>query len=566
MTRKGVLAGAAAACLIVAVLVAKWAPAAGARLLAEGFAVEGAVLFMIGLLGLRWPSVASQDLLALPPSEGEDARRPIPWLVAIVVVAAAFRFYGIGSDLWLDEITTVLDYRNVSAFQILTTYTSSNNHLLNTLMVKAMVSAFGPAEWAVRFPAVVFGIAGIPAAYALARVALRTRESLLAAFLLTVSYHHIFFSQNGRGYTALLFWSTLGTLFFLRGLTRDRALDWVLYVVSMFLAVATVLYGVFVIAGQVLAWGVALLLLQRQGGRGWPLTRKLLLAWSALGLLCLHLYASVLTQVNAYANTIYRTAAVGYRLFSMEYLQELIRGVTAGFGGAAIAVALVVAAVGGFGFLLFARRHFFFAFTLVAPLLATAGFLLVRNLRFSPRFFLWVLPVAWIFAIGAASSLAVWLRDRNFFGASTRPGISQAVVPLTASLLASFSLLSLPIYYRVPKQSNRASLSWVLARRKPGEPIVAAYLAKWGLRFYGPRQGIVEGEAFFPVSDPSELQKIESDSRGSTIWLLTTFPRALRLEYPELDRYIREHYREQKRFAATIGDGEITVFTRAASG
>ena len=565
MTRKGVLVGAATLSLIVAVLVARFAPGPGAWLLAMGFAVEGVVLLPIGLLGLRWPSVASRDLLALAPSDGEDARRPILWLIAIVGVAAGFRVYGIGSDLWLDEITTVLDYRNVSAFQILTTYTSSNNHLLNTLMVQAMVSAFGPAEWAVRFPAVVFGIAGIPAAYALARVALRSRESLLAALLLAVSYHHVFFSQNGRGYSALLFWSTLGTLFFLRGLTRDRTRDWLLYVLSMFLAVATVLYGVFVIAGHVLAWVVGLVLLRRQGGRGWPLTRRLLLAWSALGLLSLHLYASVLTQVNAYASTIYRTAAVGYRLLSMEYLQELVRGVAAGFGGAAIAFALVAAAVGGLGFLLFARRHFFYAFTLVAPLLATAGFLLVRGLRFSPRFFLWVLPVAWIFAIGAAASLAAWLHARNFFG-SARRGVSRAVVPLAAVLLAAFSLLSLPTYYRVPKQSNRASLSWMLARRKPGEPIVAAYLAKWGLRFYGPGQGIVEGRAFFAVSDPAELEKIERDSRGSTIWLLTTFPRALRLEYPELDRYIREHYREEKRFPATIGDGEIAVFTREASG
>ncbi|HEX7251291.1 MAG TPA: glycosyltransferase family 39 protein [Thermoanaerobaculia bacterium] len=566
MTRKSILVGASAGCLIVGALLAKLVPAEGARVLALGFAVEGTILLLVGFSGLRWPSVASGDLLKLSPPDGEDARRPMLWLGAIVLVAAAFRLYGLGSDLWLDEITTVLDYRNVSAFQVLTTYTSSNNHLLNTLMVQAMVSVFGPAEWAVRFPAVVFGVAGIPAVFALARVALRSRESLLAAFLLAVSYHHIFFSQNSRGYTALLFWSSLGTLFFIRGLTRDLPRDWVLYILSMSLAVATVLYGIFVIAGHVLAWGVGLLVLRRQGARGWPLTRRLLLAWSALGLLCLHLYASVLTQVSAYANTIYRTAAVGYRLFSMEYLQELVRGTAAGFGGIAIAVALAAAAVGGFGVLLFARRHFFYAFTLVAPLLATAGFLIVRNLRFSPRFFLWILPVAWIFAVGAGASLAAWLRARNLVGASKRPGFSRAVVPLAAALLAVLSLLSLPTYYRVPKQPNRASLSWVLSRRKPGEPIVAAYLAKWGLRFYGPRQGIVEGEAFFPVSEPGELQKIESDSRGRTIWLLTTFPRALRLEYPELDRYIHEHYREQAHFPATIGDGEISVFTRDTSG
>lgn len=508
------------------------------------------------------PEVLPVDLVELPPPDGEDVRHPVLWLCAATALAAALRLYGMGSDLWLDEITTVLDYRNVSALRVLTEYTSSNNHLLNTLFVKGMVAIFGLAEWAIRLPAILLGIACIPAIYALARVALRQREALFASLLLAVSYHHVFFSQNGRGYTGLLFWSMLGTTFFLRGLARDATRDWVLYAAAMLLAVATVLYGFFVIAGHVLSLAAACAVLGVQGRRPWPLARRLFVVWAALGLLCLLLYGSVLGQVSRYAATIYRAPAVGYAPFSAEHARELFRGLSAGFGGATTAGGLVALFLFGFGFALFFRRHVFYAIALAAPLFATAGFLLARGLRFSPRFFLWGLPVAWIFEAGAALSVGRWLRSRASLSGPTAQRAAQAVPFIAVAALCALSALSLPAYYSTPKQPYRASLEWALARRQNADPIVGAYLARWGLRFYGPPRGLTEGRSFFGVLSAGELESVERASPGRTVWLLTTFPRALRLEHPDLDRYIRDHYQEQKSFAATIGDGEVAIWTR----
>ena len=63
------------------------------------------------------------------------------WLGIGAALGAILRFHHISSDRWLDEITTVLDYRNVSAIHVLTAYTAANNHLLNTLLVKAAASS-----------------------------------------------------------------------------------------------------------------------------------------------------------------------------------------------------------------------------------------------------------------------------------------------------------------------------------------------------------------------------------------------------------------------------------------
>ncbi len=72
--------------------------------------------------------------------------------------------------------------------------------------MKLCVAIFGAQEWAIRLPSVIFGTATIPAIYWVSRQALSRRASLCVALLLAVSYHHIFFSQNARGYTAYVFW------------------------------------------------------------------------------------------------------------------------------------------------------------------------------------------------------------------------------------------------------------------------------------------------------------------------------------------------------------------------
>ena len=77
---------------------------------------------------------------------------------------------------------------------------------------------FGDGPAALRLPAVLFGVASIAALYLFARRVTTVREALVAAALMTVSYHHIWFSQNARGYSALLFWTLVSSWLFARAL------------------------------------------------------------------------------------------------------------------------------------------------------------------------------------------------------------------------------------------------------------------------------------------------------------------------------------------------------------
>jgi len=72
---------------------------------------------------------------------------------------------------------------SVTVGELFRTFSSPNQHLVNSLLELASVRLFGEHDWSVRLPAALFGIATIPAMYWLARSILGGWQSLAVAFL-----------------------------------------------------------------------------------------------------------------------------------------------------------------------------------------------------------------------------------------------------------------------------------------------------------------------------------------------------------------------------------------------
>lgn len=533
-------------------------PIRGVTLLRLCFGFEGMGLLLIGLVGKFRPGIRPEELLSLQNQIGKSpVRRPLVWLGLITVLGAGLRIYDLNSDLWLDEITTLLGYRDMSFFHVLTAYVSSNNHLLNTVLIKASVALFGPEEWSIRLPAVLFGIGSVPALYFLARIALSRRDSLLASFMLAVSYHHIFFSQNARGYSGYLFWSILATAFFLKLVSQQSSRNWYGYVVCMVLGLATILYSWFVLAGHMLSGLAIMFALQRQGKAIKPVAWRAISAWAVIGLLGFQIYASIIPQVYVYIQNVYFNPGAGYSLFSPEYLQELTRGLTQGFGGVAIFL-LPLLLVFGYGAALSLRRHWVFGFTLLAPLMVLTAYLILQQSVVSPRFFLWTIPVAFVFAALLHGEVYSWLKSRP--GSMSRSANGMMILAVLA--VSVISLVSLNTYYRVPKQANQEMVNWISQNREQGDVLAAVYLSEWGLRFYGPAAGIHEKTDYQLAPDIESLRQIEATAPGRRIILTTTLMRAVRLGRSDLYEHITNNYSEIAQFPATIGDGEITIWER----
>ena len=536
-------------------------PIKGVTLLQIVLLLEG--LALIWLSTRRWRFVGLLPHERLSQTAASIEKQNIQsstsrWLLATITVGALLlRCVHLSADLWLDEITPILDYRNMPVVYVVTTYISSNNHLLYTLFIKLAIALFGEHEWAVRLPAMLFGTATIPAIYWVSRLALSRCGSLSVALLLAVSYHHVFFSQNARGYTAYLLFSTLSTGLLVKGLQKDQLRYWVLYVLSMFLDFASLLDSLFVFASHTFVGVVALIFIRRNGGSALPLARRLAAIFTVTGVLVLNLYITMAPQFYIYSKTIYRDPAAGFSPLSSDFLRELARGLSAGFGANFLIALVSFLIVSTTGCVTLLKRQFILTLGLALPGMLTAAFLLVQGLDFSPRFFLLWLPLAILVAVQGIYSLVVWLTATLRV---TAPLFAPRLAVVLVLICAAISLLSLRHYYLVPKQSYRASLRYIAAVRQPGEPIIAAYLSEYGCRFYGDRFGLKEGRDWFPVRSVESLDSILSMRQGNSSIVVTTFARALRISRPDLWHRISEGWALDRTFPATIGDGEISVW------
>ena len=541
-------------------------PFRGVLLLQATFVLEGAGLLWAAF---RYHGETPRDSFAVPTDREQsfsrawdiDDRAAVIALVAITALALALRLIAINADLWLDEIAPVAQYRDFSPLAVVTTYVSANNHLLNTLLVKLVTSVAGEREWAIRLPAVLFGVATIPVMYWVARLVTSRVASLGVALLLAVSYHHVFFSQNARGYSSYLFFSLLSTGLLVRAMESDRTREWVAYVLAMVFNFASLLHGGFVFAGHIVV-GAAMALHQRRLGRSpRPLVRRLAMVFGITGFLGLQLYVTMMAQAYGVLSRTYASPASGMSVTSRAFASDFIRGLAEGFGPGLLFGAVPVMAIAGCGFIVLVRRKWTLAAGLVMPLALLVGLVALRSLAASPRFFLLGLPLADLAAVlGVFAVVEYALR----FGNRLRsPAVASAIAGGMILLVALASVMSLPAYYRTPKQAYRATLDYMRAENRPGELIVLVQNAEQGFRFYSERAHLIEGRDFVALRTLPALEKARA--AGRSLVIVTTLERSLVLEQPDLYSRIVEGWAPVRSFPATIHGGEIRVWRARAA-
>jgi mannosyltransferase len=534
-------------------------PFSGVNFLRLTFLVEAIIVGWLAIVDWTPRPVPSAERLESPrrvdpPSDLSQSQARL-LLALITIVAIALRSYHLGADLWLDEISPIVDYGRMPFVQVMGSYLRTNNHLLNTLLTKVSIGAFGESEWAVRIPAMLFGVATIPVFYWVARLALSRWASIAAAGVLAVSYHHIFFSQNARGYSAALFFALATSGLLIRALSDDRGWRWCLYVAAMVLGFASLAQIAFVFAGHVIVGVIAVILVRKKGGSGVPLARRLAVVFGTAGFLSLQLYAAPLPEMYAVITHLYVRPSTGFDLFSMEFLHEITRGVTAGFGGLLPALVFLIVGVAGIGILF--RANWLVTAALGLPPLLTAIFLIVGGLSFSPRFFLALIPLG-ILAIMAAAEAPIG-KFLSRAGSLDAPHPMRAAV--VGALLALASLVSLPRYYAVPKQPYRAALAYIETIRRPDTKVVVVYAGSMGFQYYVQKVGVRSPQDFAYARTRQEFDSLTAPQSGPVI-LVTTLQRVLRDDVPVVADRIDREWRPLKNFAATIGDGDITVWER----
>ncbi|MEQ1762316.1 MAG: glycosyltransferase family 39 protein [Pyrinomonadaceae bacterium] len=506
---------------------------------------HGALLIVIGLL---WKGRASN------PGEREATGiTRLSWIAlsVLTLLALGLRLWNLNSGLWVDEFFTLLDFVRAPIGEILTSFPSQNQHMLYSILANFSIGIFGESAWSLRLPAVLFGVASIVALFWFGKELIGEKEAILACALMTVSYHHVWFSQNARGYTGLLFFTILATWLWIKALKQNGWIWWVAYTAAVVGGMWVHMTMAFVIAAHGLVH-IALLAFPRLSGEQISLERKAgakpFVAWVLSVTVTMQLYALALPEFLR--TGLHEESRNSEWTNPIWVLTEILQNLSIGFAG--IAVVLVGAAFFAFGWYRLFKKDRRSAVLMVLPPCFAGSLMMALGHNLFPRFFFFAMGFGLIIAIYGAIELpkvAARLIDRS----ANKWRLPQLAGYALMVVMIAVSLTTVPRNYSLPKQDFSGAKEFVDANRLPDDKVVAVSIAGDIYERYFTSQ--------WPVAKTgAELAAIEKDHER--VWLIYTLSLEIETFRPEVWRMIQSDYKTIKIFPGTLNGGEIFVCQR----
>ena len=469
-----------------------------------------------------------------PPLVNRDAWSVL--LLATVAAAATLRFMGLQSGLWYDEITSLVLSIRHPVGQIVTEFPGPNLHPLYNVLAHLSIQTFGESAWALRLPACLFGIASVVMVYALGTQVMSRVEAWAAAAVLATSYHHIWFSQNARGYTLMGFLALVSTHALLRAGGTDRRGGYVIYALASLAGIYANLTMAFVVVGQAAAMVAGRAFRWRPASQ--PALGTLLWVWAAIAVLSVVAYAPMVGKLLAVVSAPRPAAQVATASWAMG---ETIRSAVSGAGAPGALAAAVFAVIGA---VVVYRGHPLACALLLMPGVVTGAAMVALHQPIRPRFFFFLSGAAAIFVgrgIGAAVEAIVRRR-------AVRSGAPAAGVIVCTIALAALSTTALPRYYRVPKQDFDGAVRLLDDAEAGGTRIAAAGPACLPLAIY------YDKASWRCLKSVDDWQ----DVRGAAHSVLVVYTLAEYIDAPVSER-LRLDCPMVQRFEGTLGGGDIIV-------
>lgn len=516
-------------------------PDVQARLRLGAWILKGLCAFhaLLLVVATRLRPPVADPLVAAPEPAGLG-RRELGLVVLVGLVGLVVRSFALDAGLWFDEIDTLTKYLRRPWGELVGVFDSQNHHYLYSFLARAGLDLGLDEAVAIRLPAVVFGALSLGAAYLFARRLTDPLEAAAVAGFLAVAYHHVWFSQNARGYTGLLLFTLLGSSAFVDALTRPpswkpalRYGAWMTGAVLMH-ATAAIVVAAHGLVWLILAFGTA----RRARGRFWP-------GWAFLFATSLSLcaYALVLPQ---FVDTLLAPTMPGKETEWKDplwLLRETLGGLAASLPGGWASLA-AGALVGALGLWAWFRRGWVFVGILLGPAVLTATAIVALKHNLWPRFFfssaafLLLVPVR---GLGAGAELVL----------GRRAGALRASRVALAGLVVLAGATTLPRAFG-PKQDFRGALAHVEGARRPGDAVATVDMAQMPYDLYLSTDWV-------PVDTEAELEALERAS--DTTWVVLTMPTKLAADFPDLWARLEARYEEAGRFPGTVRGGDVVVLS-----
>ncbi len=478
----------------------------------------------------------ARDPGVVPWTICDERAAPFPWgwITALTLLAAVLRVIGLNGGLWYDEVITLTQSVRLPLYDIVTAFPGNNQHTLFSVLSHLSIQMLGEHAWSLRLPALVLGVATVPALFWFGRQFCGRTEALLACVLLSVSYHHVWFSQNARGYSALAFLTLLSSWLLLRLLRGGRTIDAVWYGLSAALGVYAHLTMVFLVISHALLGAAAGFL----GGRDETMMRRWRLAalgFALAGVFTLVLYSPVMLDVKQFFVDRATPATVATPVWAAS---ELVRGLRIGLGAGLGALAAGVLLLAGLRSYL--RQSAFIVGMFLLPGAMTVAAAVGLQRPIFPRFLFFSIGFGLLIVVRGALEVGRWLGRRQ----------ARIAGPAIVAVMAAVSMVSLIPNYRYPKQDFEGAMRFADSARSEAEPVVTVGLATDVYRDYYQR-------SWRGVTSLDELEDVRSI--GQRVWVLYTLERYIESRTPDLMQTLRDECTEAGVFRGTLGNGDITV-------
>lgn len=459
-------------------------------------------------------------------------------VLLFTVLGVVLRLYRLDEGLWLDEITTYLKYARLPFMEIVTKFDSENQHFLFSILAHCSIQLFGDNAWALRLPAVLFGTGSIIASYLVGREVTDIPEALLATALVAFSYHQIWFSQNARGYTGLLFWTLMSSWLLIRGFKDNRTGWWVGYAVAAALGMYTHLTMGFIILGQFLTYWLHLWDIRQNLLKG--KYKPLFIGFGGAGLLTLLLYLPVVGDIRgAMSRTM--TGVAEMWTSPLWTLRELFLGLSIGYSqGAVVLAALVVFLIGVVDY--FRTRRIVVELLLFGPIIGALATISLSHPLW-PRFFFFAFGFVSLVVVRGTIRTVQWICKLLKINLNTSRWLQLAA----GILLVVISAASVPFAYG-PKQDFSGAREYIEQNLQPGDRVVTVNLT------------VVPYSQYYltdwtPVDSLAALDQVLDQSTRT--WVVYTFPQVLEVVQPDIIATLKEEYKVEREFGGTLSGGTI---------
>jgi len=156
-------------------------------------------------------------------------------LIVISIAALFIRLLSIdkAGGLWRDEMLTYVFSLSNSAFGVIKTILRNDFHMpLYYLYVNVWMKFFGSNDLVLRLSSVLLGVLSVPASFYLGKTYKSKSLGYFLSLIVALSPIMIYYSQEFRFYSMLMFFSMLSLIFFLKLLDATSKKDFILFSLS----------------------------------------------------------------------------------------------------------------------------------------------------------------------------------------------------------------------------------------------------------------------------------------------------------------------------------------------